>query len=34
MWKPGSTAVVLVLLSASGAQAQLLEVRQTIFGMD
>jgi len=34
MWKTGSLVTLAALLSASGAQAQLLDVRQTIYGMD
>lgn len=34
MWKPALTVALAALLSASGAQAQLLDVRQTIYGMD
>lgn len=34
MWKPTLIVTVAALLSASGAQAQLLDVRQTIYGMD
>lgn len=34
MWKGGLTALLALLLSASASQAQLLEVRQTIYGMD
>lgn len=34
MWKTGLIVAAAALLSASGAQAQLLDVRQTIYGMD
>lgn len=34
MWKPALTAALASLLSASAAQGQLLDVRQTIYGMD
>lgn len=34
MWKKGLAIAAVTLLSASGARAQLLDVRQTIYGMD
>lgn len=34
MWKTALTVTLAALLSASAAQAQLLDVRQTIYGMD
>jgi hypothetical protein len=34
MWRTGLTVAAAALLSASGAHAQLLDVRQTIYGMD
>ncbi len=34
MWKTGLMVSAAALLSASGTQAQLLDVRQTIYGMD
>jgi len=34
MWKTGSLVTPAALFSAGGAQAQMLDVRQTIYGMD
>lgn len=34
MWKTGFAVALAMLLSATGARGQLLDVRQTIYGMD
>lgn len=34
MWRSGLVVTLASLLSASAAQAQLLDVRQTVYGMD
>ena len=34
MWKRGFTVAIAALLSATAAHAQLLDVRQTVYGMD
>lgn len=34
MWQKGVAVTLAMLLSAGAAQAQLLDVRQTIYGMD
>ena len=34
MFRTGWSVALAAMLSATGAQAQLLEVRQTIYGMD
>ena len=34
IWRTGFTVAIAALLSASAAHAQLLDVRQTVYGMD